>query len=98
MANQSVAAGEVAARGTLVANTVDVITFASDLDSVEVASDGLAEVYFSVDGTTPASSSKTSYRIPATGGWNSVAVSVPTSTNTVVKLISTGAPKYEVSA
>ena len=78
--------------GTLVAATVDTITFNSDCEIVEVWAD--AELTFRVDGGTPVSDDDEGYNIPVAGARQ---VRIPTSGNTVVKLISAGTPNYVVT-
>jgi hypothetical protein len=97
MASISLAAGKIAATAkTLTANTADTVTFADDLDQVEVSSDGTAALYFTVDGSTPAIGGDNCWELPA-GALAARVVPVPTSGGTVVKLLSAGTPKYSVS-
>jgi hypothetical protein len=92
-----VAAGKVGAHAkTLVASTVDTVTFADDLDTVEVLSDGAAALYFTADGTTPVIGDDACWELPA-GATSARTVPVPTAGGSVIKLISTGTPKYSVS-
>jgi hypothetical protein len=102
MAAHSVAADERAAHAkTLVANTQDTVTFASDFEEVDIHSDGVAAIYFTVgvggagqpDATV--AGAKT-YLMPA-GVVSRRRVRVPGSGNTVVKLISAGVPTYSVA-
>lgn len=97
MASYTVAAGLVGAHAkTLVASTVDTVTFtATDLDEVEVLSDGTAAVYFTVDGTTPTVAGDGMWEIPAARAVRTV--QVPTAGATIVKLISSGTPVYSVA-
>lgn len=96
MASYSVAAGERGAhRKTLVASTVDTVTFSRDVDMVEVLNlDGAAEIYFTTDGSTPTVGGANTDVLPA--AVNAVERDVPTSGATVVKLISSGTPMYSV--
>jgi hypothetical protein len=89
---------------TLVAATPDTVIFVQDCDSVEVISDGAAELYVSVGNSstlgtqlgTPAAASNLVYRLPA-GAPSVRVISVPASGGTIVRLISTGTPKYSVT-
>jgi hypothetical protein len=96
MASYSVTAGQVGAyEKTAVANTVDTITFADNVSRVEVISDGAASISVSVDGSTPTVLGAGGYYLPAVA---CVRVFPAQPTNgTVVKLISSGTPKYSVS-
>jgi len=98
VASFTVAANELAVHAkTLTAATVDTVTFSADLDQVEVVNeDGAAAIYFTVDGSTPQVAGNNTYYLPAAIG--GLQVTVPTSGNTVVKVISAGTPKYGVSA
>lgn len=103
MASYSVGAGSIGAYDkTLVASTVDTVTFADDLDRVEIRSDGIASISVTVDGSTPTVAGAGTYKIPATasataGKTSSVTtIEVPTAGGTVVKLISSGTPMYDV--
>lgn len=98
MATYNAAAGDVAVwNKTLVAATVDTVTFPEDRQAVRVYNDDGADViWFTVDNTTPAANSAKSYRVPATAG---AFVDVPLGQGepgTTVKLISAGTPKYSV--
>jgi hypothetical protein len=98
MASYAVASGEVAAYGkTLVASTVDTVTFTGvDKNTVRVHNDnGSASIFYTVDGSTPTVNGAATYRVPAVAGAYSE-VDVPTSGQTVVKLISSGTPTYSV--
>jgi hypothetical protein len=95
MASYTVAAGKTGKhRKTLVAATVDTVTFTDALDYVEVYSDGRAELFFTADGTTPVLDDDGCHRLPA--GVEKARVVVPASGATVVKLISDGTPTYSV--
>lgn len=102
--NTSVATGKVGAYAiTLSANTVDTVTFADDLDLVRVVTDGVAAVYVTVDGSTPAVADSGSFELPAVAGATagklcvSDVYEVPTGGGTVVKLKSAGTAAYSVS-
>lgn len=111
MANYTVAAGQVAAHAKLLTvSTVDTVTFQLGSTSspgwaarlpkkVQVLSDGVADIYFTVDGSTPTVAGSNCYRVPAVAA-ASVVVSVADSDPAdpvVVKLISSGAATYSVS-
>jgi hypothetical protein len=98
MANFTVPAGGIGVHEkTLVANTVDTVTFTGiDLDEVEVLSDGTSDIYVSFgSSTTPTVTGSMCYRVPA--GSASAVFTPRTSGDTVVKLISVGTPVYSVS-
>ncbi len=98
MANFTVPAGHVGVHEkTLVANTVDQVTFTGiDLTEVEVLSDGTADIYVSFGAdVTPTVAGTQCYRVPE--GTVSTVLTVRTSGDTVVKLISTGTPAYSVA-
>lgn len=82
---------------TTSANAVDTVTFTGrDCDAVEVISDGAADLYVTVDGSTPTVAGNTTDRLPS--GAPSVRVlSVPTSGATQVQLKSSGTVKYSVT-
>jgi hypothetical protein len=89
--------------GTLVASTVATVTLdlvdsgriVSRQKRVEVINrDGAAEIYFTVDGTTPTVAGDDCFVLPAAMG--SLEVGAPKGTPTVVKLISSGTPTYSV--
>jgi hypothetical protein len=95
MAAYSVTATQAGAwEKTLVASTVDTVTFAGDLSMVTVINEGTTGLYFSVDGTTPVVGDADAMYCPP-----AATASVPSveGGGTVVKLISSGAPKYSVS-
>jgi hypothetical protein len=96
MASYSVAAGQVGAHAkTLVASTVDTVTFTDDVDEIEVMSDGTSAVYFTVDGSTPAVGGAGTWGLPASPAARTV--EVRSASGTVVKLISAGTPLYSVA-
>lgn len=98
MASYTVDADEVGVQNkTLAISTVDTVTFGADVDGVVVFSDGTAALYFTVDGTTPTIGGAKTHVSPA-GVKSARRVTVPTSGNTVVKLISSGAVGYSVEA
>lgn len=98
MSTYTVASGQIAANSKqLVASTVDTVSFAEDLERVEVWSDGTAKLYFTVDASTPTVGGAGCWEIPANGP---AVRDVPVpehSGATVVKLISAGTPVYTVS-
>jgi hypothetical protein len=107
VASYTVNAGERGARNkTLVANTVDTVTFPAWRDSIEIWTDGTASIAFTTDGSTPTVDAATGEWLPATASTRTVKVSrLPAAGSpsgapaaTVVKLISTGTPKYSVQA
>lgn len=96
MASHSVAANEIGAHNkTLVAATVDTVTFADDLAAVEVFTDGSEDIYFTVDGSTPTVAGANCWFLPTAMSVRRVVV--PASGGTVVKLISSATPTYSVS-
>jgi hypothetical protein len=92
----------------LVAATVDTVTFevgtpgtpgyARLPKEIEVLTDGSADIYVTVDGSTPTVAGTHCWRVPAAAGVTAIDVrdSDP-SDPVVVKLISTGTPEYSVS-
>lgn len=99
MASYAVASGEQGAHAkTLVASTVDTVTFAYFTGKVEVYSDGAATLYFTVDGTTPTVGGAATHFMPAATSVKTVRVSRSYGSGMVVKLISGGTPLYDVSA
>lgn len=96
MASYTLTAGQVGAyEKTLVAATADSVTFADDIDTVEVSHDGTAFLYFTVDASVPTVAGAGCWMLPPYP--SAISVSVPTSGGTVVKLISAGTPKYSVA-
>jgi hypothetical protein len=109
MASYTVTSGNIAAHAkTLAAGVIDTVTFAlgdphalgwANLPkSVEILTDGAADIYVTVDGSDPAVGGANCYRLPAFAGATVLDVrdSNP-SDPVVVKLISAGAPQYSVS-
>lgn len=95
MANYTVAIGEISVHEkTLVASTVDTVTFGRDPDRTEVYNDSSTDrIYFTVDGSTPTVAGVNCYVVPP-----KAARAVPSAgSGNVVKLISTGTPTYSVS-
>jgi hypothetical protein len=96
MASYSVTAGQIGAyEKTAVANTVDTITFADNVPQVEIISDGAASITVTIDGSTPTVLGGGGFYLPAVACVR-VFPGLP-SNGTVVKLISSGTPKYSVS-
>lgn len=100
MGSYTLTAGQRAAHAkTLVAATVDTVTFDSEVGQVEVLShDGSSPIYFTVDGSTPTVAGAGTFVLPAAVG----ALEVPVAYNaaggdTAVKLISAGTPTYSVT-
>lgn len=95
MASYTVASGERGVRNKqLVASTVDTVTFTDDVGWVEVWSDGAASITFTVDGSTPVVDGNAGEWLPASG---SVRRARAPHGSAVVKLISSGTPKYSVT-
>lgn len=93
---------------TLAAETVDTVTFQLGSPGtpgwskvpkrVEVITDGAADIYVTVDGSTPAVAGTACYRVPALAGAAVIDVNDDNSADeVVVKLISAGSPVYSVS-
>lgn len=98
MASYNVAATEHGAYNkTLVASTVDTVTFAAPQGKVTVWTDGAATITVTVDGTTPTVDGAGGWWLPAQSGTLEIKVPAKYATaNLAVKLISSGAPKYSV--
>ena len=93
MADIAVAAGQTGSGLiTLTANVISTVTFADDVQSVEVITNGNAEVWWTCDGTDPAVG--VGWYVPAALGVDDRQPT--TSGNTVVKLFSAGAPTVRV--
>lgn len=109
MASYTVPAGHVGAHDkTLVASTVDTITFEVGSTSqpgwgklpqrVEVLTDGSYDIYLTLDGTAPTVGGTHCWRIPALAGATVVDVRDSNPSDAVViKMISAGTPRYSVS-
>lgn len=97
MAAYTVPSGHIGVHAkTLVANTQDTVTFTgADLAEVEVLSDGDADIYVRIGSGNATVAGTDCHRLPAALG--STVLSVPTTGDTVVKLISAGTPEYSVS-
>lgn len=98
MATHAVAAGERAAHAkTLAPSTVDTVTFADDVDLVEILSDGAAAIYVRVDGSAPTVAGAFAYVLPSgVASKREIPVSGDAGSITV-KLISAGAPTFSVT-
>jgi hypothetical protein len=98
MASYTLTTGQIAAHAkTLVASTVDTVTYADDCDMIEVLNiDGASPIYFRVDGTNPVVAGTGAYVVPASAG-AALEVTIPTAGGTIVKLISAGTPTYSVT-
>lgn len=95
--DHAVAANEVGVNNkTLVAATEDKVTFDRDCSTVEVVGDGTAAIYFTTDGSAPVAGANNSYELLA-GGIMARQEEVRTAGDTVVRLISAGTPKYNVT-
>lgn len=110
MTSYTVQMGQIGAHAkTLTANAVDTVTFALGADQsvsgwgdvpkrVEIITDGAADIYVTVDGSTPTVAGAGTYRVPALPG--STVIDVRDNNpqdQVVVKLIAAGAPTYSVS-
>lgn len=100
MGSYAVAATENGAYAkALAAATVDTVTFAADLQSIEVISDGTSPIYL-VIGSAPAAptvAGNHTWIVPAGAAPVIRRFPVPTDVGTVVRLISAGTPTYSVS-
>lgn len=80
---------------TLVANAAQTVTLDSDFSMVEVMNvDGVARIYYTVDGSTPTVAGDDTYVLPAT--ICSDQVPAPAIGVTAVKAISDGGPRMAV--
>lgn len=95
MASYTIAANEIAAHDkTLVAATVDTVTFTDDVDAIEVVTDGAARLYYTVDGSTPTVGGANTRMLSA--AISRAVVATPSGSPPAVKLISAGTPTYSV--
>jgi hypothetical protein len=79
----------------LVAATIDTVTLDSDYARVEVINrDGTAEIFFTVDGGDPTVLGDNTHVVPAS--ISKTTVHAFKKATTVVRLISSGTPKYTV--
>jgi hypothetical protein len=92
-------AGIVSAKhATLVAATLDTVTFTTDLGAVEVVNRSAADALsFTVNGATPTALGDNVYVVPPGVGMSKI-VQPPTGDATVVRIISAGAAPYTVQA
>lgn len=109
MASYTVPNGHIGAHEkTLVASTVDTVTFALGSTgtpgwarmpkAVEVLTDGVDDIYVTVDGSVPTVAGSACYRVPAFPGATIIDVrDTNPNDEVVVKLISGGTPMYSVS-
>lgn len=97
MADHAVGAAELAAHDkTLVASTVDTVTFARDCAEIEVLNlNGAGILYFTTDGSVPTVAGANTHLVPAVAGAGK-RVDVRGAGATVVKLISAAATSYSV--
>lgn len=100
MATYALTAGQHGAYAkTLVASTVDTVTFVDDLSHVEVYGDGTSAIYVTVDGTTPTVGGASTWELPTGAAATRTITTTDRSGATItVKLISAGTPSYSVSA
>lgn len=82
--------------GTLVAATVATVTVDGGFEFIEVVNHGTGTIYFTVDGTTPASQADET--LVALQGERVKAENVDRAGTVDVKLISAGTPSYSVIA
>ncbi len=93
----TVAKGKVGSPAFLLtAGQVSTVTFAEDLDSVEVYSDGLAPVWWTCDGTTPAEGNGYFIPLAAIDERRPVLTEDHDPSRVVVRLWSAGAPTVRV--
>lgn len=89
-------AGSVGTYGnTLVASTVDTVTFTTDALAVEVYSSGSAAIYVTVDGSTPTVGGGGTFELPAVSCVRTIRLANPGVP--VVRLVSSGTPTYSVN-
>lgn len=110
MTTYTVAPGQVAIHAkTLAANTVDTVQFtvgdphggagwANVPKSVEIMTDGAADIYVTVDGSAPTVGGQNCFRLPAFAGASVLDVRDANPEDAVlIKMISAGAPVYSVT-
>jgi hypothetical protein len=86
---------------TLVASTVDTVTFTQNFDEIEVVISGGSPVYVTVDGSTPTVANPADWEVPVA----LLVRKIPCDLNqvdsntggTVVLLISAGTPTYSIT-
>ena len=97
MASTTIADTEVATHSTLTAATVETVTIDRNASTVRVMNrDGAAEIYYTLDGSAPTVGGATTYALPAAISSEDRPVPSVTSATTVVKMISSGTPKFSV--
>lgn len=97
MATYEVESGDVGAHAkTLSAATVDTVTFAADVEIVEIVSDGASAMYVTADGSAPTVAGANTWLLPA-GAPSTRTLRTVLSNGATVKLISAGTPTYSVS-
>lgn len=109
MAEYTVPAGHIGVHEkTAVAGVVDTVTFEVGSRNtpgwgrlprqIEVLTDGAADMYVTVDGSTPVPAATNCYRVPAAAGATVISVADADATDAVVvKVVSAGTPEYSVS-
>jgi hypothetical protein len=108
VADYTVAFGMVGAHAkTLSPDVVDTVTFAlgnpgtpgwgNAPKQVEVLTDGVSDLYVTVDGSTPTVGGSNCFRLPAAGGLLVLAANPDGGSPVVVQLVSDGAVTYSVS-
>jgi hypothetical protein len=91
---QIAAGGYGTPKFALVAGQVSTVTFAEDISTLEVYTDGTAEVWWTADGSTPNAATGHGYFLPAFPSAEDR--EPPTGGATVIKLVSTGTPMVRV--
>jgi hypothetical protein len=99
MASYSVADDELGVRDkSLSADTMDTVTFERSCEYLEVVNvSGTAAIWFTFDGTNATVAGAKCYRVPAAAGASRTVRTNSGGADTVVKLISSGTPSYDVS-
>jgi hypothetical protein len=109
MAEYTVPSGHIGVhKKTLVADTVDTVTYVLGSTGtpgwarmprrIGVLTDGAADMYVTVDGSTPTVEGTNCHRVPAVAGETVISVADDNPVDqVVVKLISAGTPIYSVS-